>query len=137
MGEIKKAAIEQFMGPIAEDQFNVKVSLFVVSTKNQRLKQINLDHLSPDERAAKLHKWGKDHRYVAVIEMGDMIFAHTHAKHAEQLQQIEDLSLDGKKITVKALTDEDAARLSAVGEAFEEHAQQGIESVEEEEEKAE
>lgn len=127
MVEINKAVIEQFMGPIAEDQFKVKVSLFVVSKKNQNFKKIDLENLTPEQRAAKLHKWAQEHRFVAVIEMGDMIFAHAHGKHVERLEGIEQLSLNGKKVTVKALTDQDAERLSAVGEAFEEHVVQNLE----------
>jgi hypothetical protein len=131
MSNIKKAAIEKFMGPIAEDHLDLKVSLFVVSSKNKRLKKLNLENLAPEERSKKLHQWGQEHRFVLVIEKGDMVFAHTHNKHAEQLQGIEGLSLNGKNVAVKALTDEEAGRLSKVGEAFEENV---LEEVEEEKE---
>jgi exosome complex RNA-binding protein Csl4 len=122
--EIKRAAVEKFLGPIAEDQMQIKVSLFVVSSKNHRLKKLSLENLTHEERAAKLHKWGQQDRFVAVIEMGDMVFANVHAKHAEQLQRSEDLTLNGKRVIVKALTDEEAAQLSAVGEAIESYALQ-------------
>lgn len=126
---IKRA--DKFLGLIAEETMPIKVSLFVVSSKNQRLKKVDLENLTSEERAAKLHKWGQQDRFVAVIEMGGMVFANVHEKHAEQLKLVEDLSLNGKKITVKALTDEEAARLSAMGETFEEDA------LEEQEEKEE
>ena len=119
MDIINKAAIESLMGPLAEG--DIKVSLFIVSSKSPHLKKLNLDNLSTEERTRKLHKWGQAYRFVAVIELGDMIFAHTYAKHAEKLQALEDLSLNGKKVAVKALTEEESQQLSAIGEAFEEH----------------
>lgn len=116
---INRAALEKIIGPIAEDQFDVKVSLFVISSKSPRLKRIDLDNLTPEQRAEKLRKWGEQNRFVAVIEIGDKIFAHTHALNAEKLKNVKDLSLDGKKITVLALTNEQSKQLSDIGEAFE------------------
>lgn len=131
--EIKRQAVEKFLGPIAEDQMQIKVSLFVTSSKNQRLKKLNLERLTPEERAAKLHKWGQQHRFVAVVEMGDMVFANVHEKHAKQLRGLEDLTLNGKKVTVRDLTNEEADQLAAVGEAFEEYALQESEKEKKEE----
>lgn len=118
---IKKTALEKFMGPIAEGRLDVKVSLFVVSSKNQRLKKLNLDKLSLEERAAKLEKWGRENRFVAVIQIGDQMFAHAHAQYAKHWQDAGNLTLDGKSVTVKSLSDEESEQLSAVGQAFDDH----------------
>lgn len=118
--KLDKGVLEKMMGPMAEGEVNV--SLFVVSAKHPRLKKLDLDpHLSPEKRAEKLHKWAQQHRFVAVIEIGDQMFAHTHANYADKLQGIEELSIGGKKVTIKALTDEEAEQLSSVGEAFEQY----------------
>ena len=117
--KINKDIFEKIMGSIVEDDQEIKISMFVASKKNSGLKKLNLDKLSPEQRAAKLHQWAQDHRFVAVIEMGDRVFAHVHAKYAEQLGNQKDLSVDDKKVLIKALTDEEADKLSLVGETFE------------------
>jgi hypothetical protein len=120
--QLDKIILEKIMGPIAEGDKEIKISLFIVSKKDPRLKKLDLNpNLSPEQRAEKLHKWAKDHRFVAVIEMGDQVFAHVHAKYVKQLENREDLSIEGKKIAVKALTDEEASQLSTVGATFEEY----------------
>lgn len=121
MVKINRESVENFLGPLAEDGFDVKVSLFVVSPKNQRLKMLNLKDLSPEEREKKLSKWSKEDRFVAVIEIGDRVFAHMHKKHALILQDQKDLSLNGKKIELRSLTDKESLHLNAVGLAFEKH----------------
>lgn len=109
MLEINQKALDKVIGSMAgEGVFNV--SLFIVSAKHPRLKKLDLDQLSPGERAKKLQKWAEEHRFVAVIEKGDQIFAHTHAAYAEKLQgmyDLSDLSIERKKVTVIALTDEE------------------------------
>ena len=117
-GSIK---LEKIMGIVGVREEVVQARLFVVSSKDRGIKKLDLAGLTPKARADKLHKWGKDDRFVAVIETGDQLFVHAHAKHAVRLQGIEELSIDGKKATVKALTDEEAEQLSAVGQAFEEY----------------
>lgn len=120
--QIDKNVIEKIIGPMAVTEGEINVSLFIVSAKQPRLKKLNLDpQLSPEKRAEKLHKWAQQHRFVAVIEIGDQMFAHANADHAEKLQGIQDLSINGKKVTVKALTDEESEQLSAFGEAFEQY----------------
>src|SRR5436309_488931 len=100
--QIDKTVLEKIMGPIAAGEQEVKVSLFIASKKDPRLKKLDLDpSLSPAQRAEKLRKWAQDHRFVAVIEMGDKVFAHAHAKYAEQLKNQQDLAIDGKKVSVK------------------------------------
>jgi hypothetical protein len=108
--QVSKISFEKVVGPFEGDQ-GITVSMFVVSKKNPGLKKLNLEGLNSDQRAAKLHRWGQEHRFVAVIEMGDKVFAHTHVKYAEQLGK-NDLSIDGKKVSIKALTDEEADKLS-------------------------
>ncbi len=118
--KIKREAVENFLGPVAEES---KVSLFVISTKKQRVKKLSLENLTPGERAAKLHKWAQQDRFVAVIEIGDTVFASVHFKHVDLVQRLEeDLTSNGKKVIVRALNQEEAAELSAIGEAFETHA---------------
>lgn len=118
--EIDRINLEKIRGIVGAQEGVVQATLFVISAKDRGIKKLDLVGLTPKERADKLHKWGQQDRFVAVIEIGDQMFAHAHAKHAERLQGIEELSIDGKKVTVKALTDEEAEQLSAVGEAFEE-----------------
>lgn len=121
MVRINKSSIESFMGPVRG-----KVSLFLVSKKSPRLKKLNLENLS----AAKLKLYGQEHRFILVIEKGDIVFAHAHAKHAEQLEKAEGLSLDGREVIIKALSDEDAEQVTAIGEAFEDHVLNHIEKKE-------
>lgn len=119
--QLDRKIIENIMGPIGEGQ-QVNVSLFIVSAKHPRLKKLDLDpHLSPEARAKKLHKWAQEHRFVAVIAMGDKVFAHANADYAAKLQGMKDLSIDGKKVSVKELTAEESDQLSSVGEAFEQY----------------
>jgi len=119
--EINKAAIREFMEFIGKEEQSV-VSLFVVSSKNHRLKKLDLAHFTPEKRAEKLHQWGQEQRFVAIIEMGDMVFAYASVEQAKQLQLQEALSLNGKRVTVKALTEEESKQLSIVGETlFEEY----------------
>jgi hypothetical protein len=120
MVEIKQTSIEGFMEPLGGEG-DVKVSLFLVSKKSPRLKKLNLENLSPEERAAKLNSVGQENRFVLVIQKGDVVFAHAHSKHAAGLQKSDDLSLDGRKVLVKVLSDEDAEQVAAIGAAFDEH----------------
>lgn len=121
MTAINKICIENFAISLEGAKGIDKVSLFLISSKNSRLKKMNLEGLSSEERAARLNTWGKEYRFVLVIEQGDMIFAHAHTKYAEQLQKGEGLSLGDRKMKVVALTEEQAARVSAIGVAFEEY----------------
>jgi hypothetical protein len=128
---IDKKVLEKVMGPIVANDQNqgIEVSLFVVSKNKPGLKQLNLHNLSSEERTKKLQKWAQDNRFVAVIKKGDDIFAHAHAQTAEKLQKQDDLTIDGKKVAIKTLTDEEAAKLST--EVFEEFARESTEKVEE------
>lgn len=118
---IDRVDFEKIMGnSLTGNDSEMKISLFIVSKKDPRLKKLELGKLNREQRAEKLHKWAQDYRFVAVIEMGDTIFAHTHAKFAEQLGQKE-ISIEGKKVTVKSLSDEEANQLSIVGQTFEEY----------------
>jgi hypothetical protein len=96
-----------------------KVSLFVYSNKSSKLKRLDLAELSPEKRVEKLKNWGKDNRFVAVVERGDAVFAFTSARNAEQLAGQSDLSIDGKKVSVKKLSDSEYERLSEVGQEIE------------------
>lgn len=132
MTEINKKCIdiESFFAPSEGARDIGKVSLFRVSSKNSGLKKINLESLTLEERSEKLKMWGKEHRFVLVIEKGDIVFAHTHAKYAEQLQNLDALSLNDRKVKVVALSEEQASHVSAIGIAFEEYVL-GEEEVEE------
>lgn len=121
MIQINKRALEPFMGPIGPIPSEASAFLFIISTKNQRLKKIDLDHLNPIERKEKLKKWGKELRFVAVIEKADQVFVHLHETRAEQFKNQADLTFKGKKITVESLTDKQAEELAIVGQAFEQY----------------
>jgi len=110
--------LEPILGPRGPRHEEAKYSLFIVSAKAPRLKKVDLRGLSSEERAEKLHRWAKDHRFVAVIETSQMVYAHAHADFAAQLQG-QNLSINGKNVSVKALTEEDSEKLSIVGETFE------------------
>lgn len=113
--------VEKFVAPLEVGGDVGKVSLFLISSKNSRLKKMNLEGLTPAARSEKLKAWGKEHRFVLVIEKGDMVFAHAHAKYAETLQNLDILSLNDKKVKVVALTEEQAAQVSEIGVAFEKY----------------
>ncbi|MFI0434938.1 MAG: hypothetical protein ACH350_04315 [Parachlamydiaceae bacterium] len=123
MLEIKKTLIESFIAPLPGEGRIGVVSLFIVCENHSRLKKLNLDHLSPEERSAQLKIWGKEHRFVLVIEKGDTVFAHAHSKYAAQLQNLDDVSLNNRKIQVvlKTLSDQEADLIAAIGEQFEKH----------------
>lgn len=119
--QIDKAVMQKVMKSLAETgDEEIRVSLFVVSKKDARLKKLALDpKLDVTQRAEKLHQWAKDHRFVAVIESGDKVFAHAHPKYADPLSKNQDLTIDGKRVSsVSVLTDEEAEQLSVIGETF-------------------
>lgn len=119
MKSIEKSAIDKFILPLEGQGAVGTISLFMVSTKDSSLKKLNLDKLSLEERREQLKAWGRENRFVLVIEKGDQLFAHVHNQYVQDLQRCEALSLGGRKVTVKALSDEEAAELSAIGEACE------------------
>lgn len=119
MKSIEKSAIDKFILPLEGQDDVGTISLFMVSTKDSSLKKLNLDRLSLEERREHLKAWGRENRFVLVIEKGDNLFAHVHNKYAQDLKECEALSFGGRKVTVKALSDEEAAQLSAIGEACE------------------
>lgn len=124
MADNKIDSLRKLMGPLAGDE-EMNISLFIVSKKSPRLKKLDLNsQLSPKERSEKLHKWAQGHRLVAVIEMGDQVFAHANAKFAAQLENQEDLTINGKKVSsVNALSDAEYEQLSIIDAAFEEFVQ--------------
>lgn len=111
---IKKESVENFLGPIAGGAVNVS---FFTCTNNHRLKKIDLFLLSPQQR----NECAQSHRLIAVIEIGGILCAHAHAATAKELQNAGDLTLDGKKISVKALTEEESDSLSLLAKKIEEH----------------
>ncbi len=120
--DIKPESIEKILGPMATSEGEaIKVSLYIVSTKWPRLKKLDLSNLNPEERAAKLKKWAEGNRFVAVVEMGDRVFAYANAEFAEKLQKQHDLSLDGKRVAVTDLSEDAYKYLSTIGEAFEDY----------------
>lgn len=94
------------------NQESVKLSLFVVSTKNSSIKKLDLHHLTPEQRAKKLEKWSKESRFVAVIEKGDQIYAHVSPTIADRLQP---LSLKGRAVTIETLNASEYEELSRIG----------------------
>ena len=120
--EINPEVVNKILGPMKfGDDEAIKVSLFIASNKSPGLKKLDLTNLSPEKQAEKLHQWAAGHRFVAVIEMSDRIYAHAQTEFAEKLQGQKDLTINGKKVEVNALTEDQYERLSAVGEAFEEY----------------
>lgn len=90
------------------------VSLYVVY-KGNKLKKLELEGLSPVERAAELKKWAKSDHFVAVVQKGDQIYAHVSPTIAKQNP---DFTLEGKKIKLVELSAEEAAELIAAGLAM-------------------
>lgn len=100
---------------------DVSISLFIISSKQPRLKQLNLDpKLTSQQRKEKLQKWSKENRLAKVITKGDEIFAQVHQDHAHK-----ELTHNGKKIAVEALQDED---YEALQELFDESIQEKSET---------
>lgn len=117
--QIKRNDYEKLDMPV--ELQDATVTLFVASKKSPRLKRLDLTHLTAEQRANKLHKWAKDNRFVAVIEKGDLVYALASPQFAESLRGQQDLTIEGKAVTVKALTEEQASYLSSIGESFEEY----------------
>lgn len=115
---IDKKIVEKIMGPIGHEE--ATVALFVVAKNSGRLKALTFDPgVSPEERARKLHKWAEQHRFVALIVAGQEAYAHANAAYVQQLEGVQEV--EGRKLTVRALSDEESDQLAAVGEAFEEY----------------
>ncbi|WP_068468262.1 hypothetical protein [Candidatus Protochlamydia phocaeensis] len=120
--EIKNEVLDQiFNSGEFQDKSDVKVSLFVISKKSPTLKLLNLEGLSPEKRLEKLRKVAQDNRFVAVVEKGDVLYAHVSPQFAERLSTAQDLSINGKKVAVKALSESEYERLAVVGETFEDY----------------
>lgn len=117
---IKIEAMNQILSPLGLQGSDIAVSLFIVSKRAPRLKRLDLGELSSDEKVTKLRKWAQDNRFVAVVERGEVAYALASPQFAESLQNQPDLSINGKKVAVKALTETEVERLSSIGEAFEE-----------------
>ncbi|MCE2983256.1 MAG: glycoside hydrolase family 127 protein [Parachlamydia sp.] len=99
--------------------FSGEVNLFIASKKKPTLKKMDLTQLTLEQKLRKLNSWSKDQRFVAVVERGDVVFAFTSPHFAENLQSQHDLTVNGKKVAVKALSDQETDRLNAIVETFE------------------
>jgi hypothetical protein len=119
--EIKNKLINQIFETDYQDKKDLKISLFVVSKKSPTLKKLNLEGLTVEKRLEKLQKLARDNRFVAVVEKGDMIYAHVNPQIAERLNEQQDLSINGKKVSIKVLSEAEYDRLAVVGETFEEY----------------
>lgn len=107
------------------------VSLFKISAKSSKFKQISLEHLSPELRDQKLRKWREEFRFVVVSELGNNVFVHVHQTVAERLQNQKDLSINGKQVTVLALTPEEYEALLSVTKSFDSSSERGSSEKEE------
>ncbi|MBA2369251.1 MAG: hypothetical protein H0V82_09545 [Candidatus Protochlamydia sp.] len=117
---IKSTGLEQILKPAGLSGEGIRVDLFIASKKRPQLKKLDLADLSPAERIKKLHNWSKDNRFVAVVEKGDMVYAFISPQFVESLQSQPDLAINGKKVSIKPLSEMEAKRLSSVAETFEE-----------------
>lgn len=83
-------------------------TLHIVSKKGSKIKE--LDPQWNEEQ------WvNKKARLVVIATIGQEMFALTHAQHAVKL---DDLAIEGKKVSVKALTAEEAQQLAEAVEMF-------------------
>jgi hypothetical protein len=97
----------------------IEVSLYIISTTHLSIKQIDLKHLSLEKRLAKLQKWAKGDRFVAIIEKGDQVYAHVSPRVAKALEEKhQSLNFHGKEVEIKSLSEESYKSLSKISEAF-------------------
>ncbi len=112
--EINKNSIKSIINSYANSFEGLEeanqISFFVICPNQPRLKKLNLGDLSSES----LKLIATEHRLILVVEKGEAIFAHAHEKYIESIQLSDELSLSGKKITLKTLTDEEAEKLAAV-----------------------
>jgi len=112
--EIKTAFLDRIMDPALSMQDNIQVSLFIVGKKANRFKQIDLTTLTPE----KFNQLKNDKRFVAIIETTDTVYAHANQKFVDLLQNQKELTVNGKKVAIAALSDDDYNRLDEVFEEY-------------------
>ncbi len=94
----------------------VEVCLYV-TTKAFRLKVVNLDELRAGKYTHKVSKWKDADRFVVVMKHIDgSLFAYAQAKIAEQMQKNKDLTIEGKSVVVKSLSDDEYQQLLSISE---------------------
>lgn len=111
---------------------SIQVSLFVVSKNNPRLKKLDLSGLRSEQRLQKLRQLAEENRLVAVIQIGNEVFAHAHKNMSKQLESQKDLTINGKAVSVKTLNEEEYQQLAQM--ALEESSAKDDQEVEKEKE---
>jgi hypothetical protein len=110
--DILKKIIEP-VSPLT-DKKNIQVSLFVVGKKAASLKKINFKGITSE----RLKRWKIDQRFVTIIETNESVYAHASEKFAQLLQQQDNLSVNGKRVSVSALSESEYHRLDEVFEDY-------------------
>lgn len=93
------------------NQSDAKASLYIVSSNNSSLKHLRLQNFSSENRD-DLQKWGKENRFIFVVEVGNKIFAHMHKDYAQHEQLLKDPIFEKKCVSIHTLSDEEAAMLA-------------------------
>jgi len=99
---------------LADHNGDASVSFYVLSKKSPKIKQLNLEKLTLD----KLHKYEEQHRLVVVVATHGTFVAFMDANKAAQVGT--DLTIDGKSVTVKQLSDEEYEQLKKISELINE-----------------
>lgn len=86
-----------------------ELNFFSVSKNSLSLKKLDINALSQE----KLRKLTEELRVVAVIQIGETTFAYVN-KYAKVLENQQDLSIDGKRVSVKTLTEKEYEELYAL-----------------------
>ncbi|MBA3721502.1 MAG: hypothetical protein H0W88_03780 [Parachlamydiaceae bacterium] len=97
------------------ERHTTKVGLFVIADRTFVLTQIDLKDFLDKDKADQLHQWGKENRLAAVTFKGAEVFAHVSPQMSKQLDK-SSLDIEGKKVVVKTLSDDEYAELSNIGE---------------------
>lgn len=109
---IKKAGID-------DTSFNEDIllaSLFILAKHNARFKQISLtDAANSPDYQKKLQRYVAEHRFVAIMEASNVIYAQVHAQASERFKG-RDLTIENKKVVVQALTEEQSKKFEKVVE---------------------
>lgn len=113
---IDRITLEKLMQTMGEER-DVTLSIFVLSDTRAGLTRLALENLSKNDRKAKLKEYAKQNSLVAVIEKGDEAFAHVNSAQFEKLQG-KSLSIEGKTVALKAISDEGYDQLTAIVAAF-------------------
>jgi hypothetical protein len=112
-----KPLFQNLLSDIPENEREgTKISFIVFSNTNHSFQHIDRhDFLN---RSKELQQWGAENRLSIVARKGDEIFAYVSPQLAMKREAAPLLEIDGLKVKVKTLSEEEYKQMTLAGEAF-------------------